>query len=435
MVPEKKGRAVVTVISRFRVRNGLEEDVRRAFLNRPRLVDKAPGFCGIDVLTDAADPCVFLLLTRWTDEESFRTWHRSDAHRQSHGLMPQGLKLDATFTSLTIGNRVEDHAGIQTVSDALEGQTVELSRWLAASNEVFAFVLSQDGGIRARNPASDRMFPSHGGKNSGSRIWDYLASSNAHQLRQWLSDPGDPRAGGLLLNFVDEQQNPITLEVGLIRCSGAILLLGTQEHRHDAVFQNEIFKLTNELSSMVRESDRKNRELKAANETIARLARTDALTGLANRRTLHEALLREIARAEREGGHLSAIMADLDHFKSINDRYGHMAGDHVLVHAAAVLGSLSRSYDLAARYGGEEFVLLLPGTAIEDAKSIAERIRKQVEELRVEECPRQITASLGVASWIAGEGPEQFVARADQALYNAKSAGRNRVEAVSGVQV
>ena len=97
---------MVTVISRFRVRNGLEEEVRRAFLDRPRLVEKAAGFCGLDVLTDAATPSVFLLLTRWTDESSFRAWHRSEAHHQSHAMMPQGLKLDATFTSLTIGHSI-----------------------------------------------------------------------------------------------------------------------------------------------------------------------------------------------------------------------------------------------------------------------------------------------------------------------------------------
>lgn len=422
---------MVTVISRFRVRNGLEEEVRKAFLNRPRLVENASGFRGLEVLTDATDPAVFLLLTRWRDESSFRAWHGSAAHHESHGLMPQGLKLDAAFTSLTVGNRIEDPAGVKTLSDAMEGQTVELLRWLTASNEVFALLLAPDGGIRSRNQAGARMFA----PDRGSSVWDYLVSSDVEHLRRRLSDPEPSREGGLLLNLADEQQNPITLEVGLVQCGGAILLLGTQEHRHDAHFQNEIFKLTNELSLMIRESDRKNRELKAANETIERLARTDALTGLANRRTLYEALLREIARAEREGGRLCAIMADLDHFKSINDEYGHIAGDQVLAHAAAVFGSLSRPYDLAARYGGEEFVLLLPGTTMEDAISIAERIRQQVAELEVEECPRQITASLGVAGWLAGEGPEQVVARADKALYVAKSSGRNRVETASQVQI
>lgn len=78
--------------------------MRRAFLNRPRLVEKAAGFCGLSVLTDAIDPSVFLLLTRWTDADSFRAWHRSDRHHHSHELIPHGLKLDATFTALTIGN-------------------------------------------------------------------------------------------------------------------------------------------------------------------------------------------------------------------------------------------------------------------------------------------------------------------------------------------
>jgi len=115
----------------------------------------------------------------------------------------------------------------------------------------------------------------------------------------------------------------------------------------------------------MRESAQKNRELKEANQTIERLARTDPLTGLANRRTLDEAFRREIARAERQLVSLSVIMADLDRFKSINDEYGHLAGDQVLAGAASVFGSQLRPFDLAARYGGEEFVLLLPGTSIE----------------------------------------------------------------------
>jgi diguanylate cyclase (GGDEF)-like protein len=143
---------------------------------------------------------------------------------------------------------------------------------------------------------------------------------------------------------------------------------------------------------------------------------------------------REIARAGRRGEGLSLVMADLDHFKSINDQYGHITGDHVLASVAAVFQSHLRTYDLAARYGGEEFVLLLPATSAEGAMVVAERMRKALADITVPDCPRQITMSLGVATWMPGETPEQFVARADAALYKAKNAGRNRVE-VAATQV
>jgi MerR family transcriptional regulator, light-induced transcriptional regulator len=108
---------------------------------------KQSGFCGIEVLTDAANPSLFLLLTRWTDEQSFRAWHRSEAHHQSHGLIPQGLKLDASFTALTVRNSIEDPTGTHSLNDALEGQTIALSRWLMESDAVFALLLAPDGTI------------------------------------------------------------------------------------------------------------------------------------------------------------------------------------------------------------------------------------------------------------------------------------------------
>lgn len=406
--------------------------MRSAFLNRLRLVESVAGFCGLQVLTDAADPSVFRLLTRWTDEASFRTWYSSDAHHHSHELMPKGLKLDSSFTSLTVGNSIEGSAGVQNLDDALEGQTVALSRWLTDFDGLFALLLSPDGTIRARNRAAHRIFPPDPEKNLGSSIWDYLIS-DARQLRQRLSDAGARDEGSLLLSLADAQQDRMTCEVGLVRCSGAFLLLGAPEHRYDSRFQAETRELTNDISVMMREVAQKNRELKEANETIDRLARTDALTGLANRRSLDEALQREIARSSRLKEPLSAILADLDRFKSINDQYGHATGDQVLASAAEVLRIQLRPYDLAARYGGEEFLILLPRTSPEDAIGVAERIRKAIEKVKVPACPRQITISLGVATWMIAEAPEQFVARADAALYGAKRAGRNRVEAASAV--
>jgi diguanylate cyclase (GGDEF)-like protein len=205
-------------------------------------------------------------------------------------------------------------------------------------------------------------------------------------------------------------------------------LLGSEEQRHDASFQDELLRHSNDLSMLMRETARQNRKLQQANETIERLARTDALTGLANRRTLLEVLPQEVARADRLGTSLSVMIGDLDHFKLINDHFGHPVGDRVLASTAAVIASQSRSYDLAARYGGEEFLLLLPGTAKEEALAIAERIRDGIAAIKVPGCEEQITMSLGVATWTAGESPDQFIGQADAALYRAKNAGRNRVE-------
>jgi diguanylate cyclase (GGDEF)-like protein/PAS domain S-box-containing protein len=174
-------------------------------------------------------------------------------------------------------------------------------------------------------------------------------------------------------------------------------------------------------------AERANRELIAANETIKQLARVDKLTALANRRALDEALKTETDRAQRLDKCLSIIMGDLDHFKLINDEYGHLAGDDVLTAAAAVFIGQSRSYDIAARFGGEEFMLLLPETPIEGAVAIADRIREKVESLRIPRCPRPITISLGVANWQQGQQPAELIAEVDAALYAAKQSGRNCV--------
>jgi diguanylate cyclase (GGDEF)-like protein len=416
------------VISRFRVRNGLEEEVRQAFLNRPHLVEKAAGFCGLSVLTDEADPSVFLLLTRWTDAESFRAWHHSEAHHDSHELIPRGLKLDASYTTLTIGNNILDPSGIKDFTDALEGQSVALSRWLTESDAVFALLLSSDGSILARNRASRRIFAPDMERNLGSSIWDYLTCSDVQVLRDRLLGAPSQFDGSLFLNLTDAQQHQVTLDVGLVGCGSTTLLIGTHERRNESNYQTEIQKLTNDLSLIVRDAVQQNRRLKEANETIDRLARIDALTGLANRRMLDETLQREIARASRQQESLSLIMGDLDHFKAINDQFGHLVGDQVLASTGSAFKSLSRPYDLAARYGGEEFVLLLPKTSAHNAISTAERIRIEIEKTTVPSCPRQITISLGLACWNAGETQDQFIGRADAALYRAKNNGRNRVE-------
>jgi diguanylate cyclase (GGDEF)-like protein len=178
--------------------------------------------------------------------------------------------------------------------------------------------------------------------------------------------------------------------------------------------------------------------LKRAQDEMTRLAATDALTGLANRRRFDEMLAYEYARHVRSGTEFSLILMDIDYFKSFNDNYGHVRGDECLRMVAQVItGVMSRATDLAARFGGEEFVFLLPETDLNGAFVFAEKIRKSISDLalphRFSSIADHLTVSLGVISvWqLTGRSISNIVAQADAQLYAAKAGGRNRVCAAS----
>ncbi|TAL19850.1 MAG: sensor domain-containing diguanylate cyclase, partial [Frankiales bacterium] len=166
-------------------------------------------------------------------------------------------------------------------------------------------------------------------------------------------------------------------------------------------------------------------------EQVQRLAATDGLTKIANRRTFESTLEREIARATRSAEHVSLVMVDIDHFKSLNDTHGHQAGDEVLRNVAAALAIECRDFDTPARYGGEEFAVVLPGCGPEEAFGIAERLRAAVAA-----APSvvPITASAGVATFPGQAGDADTLVRAaDDALYESKRAGRNQTTSSQGV--
>jgi diguanylate cyclase (GGDEF)-like protein len=164
---------------------------------------------------------------------------------------------------------------------------------------------------------------------------------------------------------------------------------------------------------------------------VERQALIDGLTGLANRRQCEETLADELARVERFGGSLAVVVADLDWFKDVNDRYGHPAGDTVLREFAVLLQESLRDVDLAGRWGGEEFVLILPGTDLAGGAQVAERIRLALARRTVlagDGTPIPVTASFGVAATPPALTGSELFAAADGALYEAKRAGKNRVE-------
>ena len=172
-----------------------------------------------------------------------------------------------------------------------------------------------------------------------------------------------------------------------------------------------------------------------ANQTLEQLTLMDGLTGIANRRRFEEALLNEWSRVQRSGGPLSLLVIDIDYFKLLNDRYGHLQGDACLVATARALAQcLRRPGELLARYGGEEFVAILPAIGHKGALLVAEQMRSAVEQLLLpnEDAPgKRMTVSIGVAVHRDGLAPtsNDLFAFADQALYSAKFDGRNRVHA------
>jgi diguanylate cyclase (GGDEF)-like protein len=177
--------------------------------------------------------------------------------------------------------------------------------------------------------------------------------------------------------------------------------------------------------------EERERQLLEANERLRHMSQTDALTGLDNRRHLEERIDEMFEHARRLGEPFACVMCDLDRFKSVNDTYGHQAGDAVLKQFARILLDEAREIDRVGRYGGEEFMLLLPGTVLDAAVTFAERVRKEVEGHTFTFDGTQVcrTASFGVSAWPHPRvgNCDELVRAADDALYVAKETGRNRV--------
>ncbi len=187
------------------------------------------------------------------------------------------------------------------------------------------------------------------------------------------------------------------------------------------------------LAARLQEREREVALLREQLEAARHQSETDPLTGLANRRAFDAALAEAVARREAgEMAALSLVALDIDHFKRVNDTYGHLFGDRVIAALAQVLKRRTRGQDLAARIGGEEMAVLLPETPLEQAAAVAEDIRAAFERARVRrvdtgEVVERLTVSLGVAEYLPGEGAQRWLDRADRALYASKQGGRNRV--------
>lgn len=272
-----------------------------------------------------------------------------------------------------------------------------------------AILVHRHGRILYVNPQAVSLA---GGKDAsdviGRSLFDYIVSDNLGAIAsriQRLEEGGGPLAP------LEIQTR--TIDGKIIDCeivSGSVLFSGEPA-----------------IQSVVRDVT----ERKMMSRELMRLATTDALTGIFNRRKFFEELEREWSRARRHSHPLSLIMFDVDFFKAVNDTYGHAVGDEVLRCMVRETGGLLRSEDIFCRLGGEEFGILLPEINLEGARALAERIRKALEEMSIESLEGVVrcTVSLGVASArLAQESIDRALKRADDALYEAKRTGRNRVE-------
>ncbi|WJW74750.1 PleD family two-component system response regulator [Thiohalobacter sp. IOR34] len=213
------------------------------------------------------------------------------------------------------------------------------------------------------------------------------------------------------------------------------LVARIQAHSRSYLAHRERDEAYQKLRDIQRQLEHSNARLEESNRELQRLSSLDGLTGIANRRQFDKTLEQEWRRARRNRSQLSLIMLDIDYFKHYNDHLGHQCGDDCLRSVARALDEVvCRNGDLIARYGGEEFAVIMPDTSLKGAHQVAENIRQAITDLQIEhpasDIGRHLTLSIGVASAEPSEqgSPAALLTRADQALYQAKDKGRNRIE-------
>ncbi len=237
---------------------------------------------------------------------------------------------------------------------------------------------------------------------------------------QHISLPVDLTVDAALVHFTPKEvyAEPVLFQGALV----GILVLASNQ-KLDETQKAILHTMLNGLGLALRNA--------LTHEEIQRIAALDSLTGIYNRRFGMERLHEEYTRVIRQDLPLSLLMMDIDHFKSINDTYGHRAGDRALKLVVKVMKSVMREGDILCRYGGEEFMAILPGADCDNAQEVAERIRRRISDTHLEHGDQiiPITISIGMASWPEHqvENEQQLIERADQTLYMAKESGRNRV--------
>ena len=291
---------------------------------------------------------------------------------------------------------------------------------------VAAAEIDADGALIEANAGFWRLLPRDNPRAPGARLSRFFIQPAFPALRAAADREGGYR-GPMTLG--DRAGKTRTLRGRLWREGAAYRLLAEYDIEELERLNEAILDLNRDASAAQHALTRDNLDLKRSEARMLEDSLTDALTGVGNRRGLEQDLAAEITRARRAATPLCAIVADIDHFKRVNDDHGHAAGDQVLMRFGALLKSLVRPTDVVARFGGEEFVVLLPGSAIAAGLATAERLRAALAAEVIAPLARPMTASFGVSQLQGDEDGAALIARADAALYRAKEGGRNRVVA------
>ncbi|MCH7574628.1 MAG: diguanylate cyclase [Candidatus Marinimicrobia bacterium] len=300
-------------------------------------------------------------------------------------------------------------------------------------------VLLCDQDQDSRNLISEFLSGDGGGKNGGVKF--HVSEANDRdQIEQALND-SPPEVVILALNLKGKSMMEWLDEINSRNVAPAVVLaakgdelIAVESMKRGAYDYIPKSALTRETltSSLIHARDRWN-HLKAVEDErleLERMAMFDSLTDLLSRRALLEQMDIEIMRSHRYGRHLSMLMLDIDRFKRVNDKHGHVAGDAVIRAISATIKEQIRGSDFAGRYGGEEFIVLLPETPLKKATVLAEKLRKSIEKLKVKvegHTLDDLAVSIGVAEFREGDEPTDIINRSDQGLYKAKRGGRNRV--------
>jgi len=237
---------------------------------------------------------------------------------------------------------------------------------------------------------------------------------------------GSEKTAGQPILFRDIEMRQLFL-FHVYQRSGDFFLFGLNQELPETKVTELLSSLTADLGNLLREENRTNRKLAEAYTQIEVLSHTDGLTGLLNHVYFMLRSDETLRHAKRHSRPLCLVMIDIDHFKRINDKFGHPTGDKVLVLLGETLNKMTRAGDFSARYGGEEFATLLQDSSLQQAMQFAQRMRKTIEASCPMGADHPVTVSLGIAEYQTDDSLESLVKRADNALYDAKNAGRNRV--------